>query len=79
MITKKMNIGNRNTYDIIIIDGISDINGNVAILKNNLPHDPEPYVVALGYDIDNGTWKNGWYYETLEEAKKAFYRHTIGL
>lgn len=79
MIMKKTNIGNRNTYDILILDGINDILGNVAILKNNLSHDPQPYVVALGYDMDNGTWGTGWYYSELDDAKKSFYRFTIGL
>lgn len=75
MITKKMNIGNRNTYDILIIDGISDIIGNVAILKNNLENDPQPYVIAYGYDIDNGTWNYGKYFSELSDAKKSFYKH----
>ena len=80
MIFKKTNIGNRNTYDILIIDGVSDtVYGNIAILKNNLEHDPQPYVVALGYDMETGTWKNGWYYTELSDAKKSFYRHTIGI
>lgn len=77
---KKLNIGNRSTYDILIIDGISDnVYKKIALLKNNLEHDPEPYVVALGFDLDNGTWASGWYYSDLENAKKAFYKHTIGL
>ena len=75
MITKKTNIGNRNTYDILIIDGISDIIGNVAILKNNLENDPQPYVIAYGYDIDNGTWNYGKYFSELSDAKKSFYNH----
>lgn len=80
MIFKKMNIGNRNTYDCLIIDSISDsLYGNIALLRNNLDYDPEPFIVALGYDTDNGTWKNGWYYPDLESAKDAFFKHTIGL
>jgi len=75
-----MNIGNRQTYDILIIDGISDnVYNNIALLKNTRKNDPEPYVVALGYDINNGIWASGWYYDKLEDAKKSFYRHTIGL
>lgn len=70
-----MNIGNRNTYDILVIDGISDNDGNVAILKNNLPHDPQPFVVAFGYDLENGTWSYGWYFTYLPDAKKSFYSH----
>lgn len=79
MITKKTNIGNRNTYDILVIDGISDIIGNVAILKNNRPNDPEPFVIAYGYDIENGTWNYGRYFTSLEDAKKTFYKKMKGL
>ena len=75
MITKKTNIGNRNTYDILVIDGISDTIGNVAILKNNSEHDYQPFVVAFGYDLENGTWSYGWYFSHLSDAKKTFYEH----
>ena len=75
MILKKLNIGNRNEYDILIIDGISDIIGNVAILKNNLPHDPQPYVIAYGYDMENGTWSYVKYFTYLSDAKQVFYNH----
>ena len=79
MILKKLNIGNRNEYDILIIDGISDIIGDVAILKNNLPHDPQPYVIAYGYDMVDGTWNYGKYFSELSDAKKSFYKHMKGL
>ena len=80
MIFKKMNTGNRSTYDVLIIDSISDaVYGNIALLKNNADYDPEPFVVALGYDIADGTWRSGWYYETEDIAKNVFYRHTAGL
>lgn len=80
MIFKKMNIGNRSTYDVLLIDSISDnVYGNIALLKNNSEYDPEPFVVALGYDLDTGTWASGWYYSELDNALKAFYRHTIGI
>lgn len=79
MITKKMNIGNRNTYDILIIDGISDIIGNVAILKNNLENDPQPYVIAYGYDMVDGTWNYGKYFTYLSDAKQVFYNHMKSL
>lgn len=79
MILKKTNIGNRNTYDILIIDGISDIIGNVAVLKNDLENDPQPYVIAYGYDIDNGTWNYGKYFSELSDAKKSFYNHMKNL
>lgn len=74
MIFKKMNIGNRNTYDCLIIDSISDTVGNIAILKNNADYDPEPYVIVYGYDLDDGTWKYGNYYGTLEQAKNQYYK-----
>lgn len=79
MIFKKTNIGNRNEYNVLIIDSISDSIGNVAILKNNQPNDPEPYVIAYGYDIDNGTWNYGKYYSELSDAKKTFYKNMKGL
>ena len=80
MIFKKTNIGNRNEYNVLIIDGISDtVYKTVAILENTRENDPEPYVVALGYDLDNGTWASGWYYSELEYAKNAFYKHTVGI
>ena len=75
MITKKMNIGNRDTYDILVIDGISDTIGNVAILRNNRENDPYPYVIAYGYDMENGTWANGSYFRYLADTKKSFYNH----
>ena len=79
MLLKKMNIGNRNEYNVLILDGISDtLYKNIALLENTRENDPEPYVVALGYDLDNGTWASGWYYSNLKNAKDAFFRHTIG-
>ena len=79
MLYKKTNIGNTNTYDVLVLDGINDtLYKNIALLKNNSDYDPEPYVIALGYHLETGTWKNGWYYETLEQAKRSFYTHTRG-
>ena len=80
MIDTKTNIGNRQTYEILIIDGISDtVYKKIALLKNTRENDPEPFIVALGYDTTNGTWSSGWYYSSLESAKNAFYKHTIGI
>lgn len=80
MIFKKTNIGNRNNYDVLVIDGINDtLYKNVALLKNNSEYDPEPFIVALGYDMESGTWKSGWYYDNINSAKNAFYKHTIGI
>ena len=80
MIFKKTNIGNRNTYDVLIIDSIADtVYGNIALLKNNLEHDPQPFIIALGYDMESGTWRSGWYYTDIADAKNAFYLHTLGI
>ena len=75
MIFNKINIGNRNMYSVLIIDGISDTIGNVALLKNDRENDPQPFVVAFGYDLEDGTWDYGRYFSTLENAKKGFYNH----
>ena len=77
MILKKLNIGNREMYTVLIIDSISDSIGNVALLKNDRENDPQPFVVAFGYDLENGTWSYGKYYDTLEQAKKIFYKGLI--
>ena len=79
MIKQQTNVGNRQTYNILIIDGISDtLYKTVALLENTRENDPEPFIVALGYDITNGTWLTGWYYSDLKNAKKSFFKHTIG-
>ena len=80
MIMKKLNIGNRKEYDVLVLDGTSDsVYKVVALLKSNAKHDPEPFVVAIGYDLTDGIWRSGWYYETLEQAKRSFYLHTLGI
>lgn len=79
MIFKKMNIGNRNNYNVLIMDGISDTIGIIAILKNERENDPQPYVIAYGYDMTDGTWNYGRYYNNLSDAKKTFYKYMKGL
>lgn len=56
---------------------VIEIKDNNALVFTDLK-DPTPYIIALGYDSENCTWRQGIYFDNLFEAVKEFHTEVIG-
>ena len=64
------NSGNKRSYNLLYLDNATDY--TTALLEERDYKAVQPYVLAIGFNNESGTWDSGHYYSNFNDARNAF-------